>query len=90
MSNPELRELVSKWLGEQVYKRFSDSPWKPDSSATSRNAAHSISDRPSRRLQAARQAPRRARIRGRQTASVVPVGSVPSVPARTPPLRPSP
>jgi len=24
MSNPELQEVVSKWLGEQVYKRFSD------------------------------------------------------------------
>jgi len=25
MSNPEMQDVVSKWLGEQVYKRFSDS-----------------------------------------------------------------
>lgn len=35
MSNPEMRELVSKWLGEQVYKRFSDSSRKSNSSAAS-------------------------------------------------------
>ncbi len=35
MSNPEMRELVSKWLGEQVYKRFSDSSGKSNSSAAS-------------------------------------------------------
>lgn len=35
MSNPELQDVVSKWLGEQVYKRFSDTLDKPGSSATS-------------------------------------------------------
>lgn len=34
MSNPELQDVVSKWLGEQVYKRISDSSDKPDNSAT--------------------------------------------------------
>ncbi|MCG8004233.1 MAG: type I restriction endonuclease [Candidatus Thiodiazotropha lotti] len=35
MSNPELQDVVSKWLGEQVYKRFSDTFDKPGNSATS-------------------------------------------------------
>ncbi|WP_089724704.1 type I restriction endonuclease subunit R [Candidatus Thiosymbion oneisti] len=35
MSNLELQDVVSKWLGDQVYKRFSDSSDKPNSSATS-------------------------------------------------------
>jgi len=35
MSNPELQDVVSKRLGEQVYKRFSDTSGKPDSSAIS-------------------------------------------------------
>ncbi len=30
MSNPEFRVLVSKWLGERVYKRFSDLPESPE------------------------------------------------------------
>jgi len=29
MSNPELQEVVSKWLGEQVYKRFSEPSARP-------------------------------------------------------------
>ncbi|MEJ1381079.1 MAG: type I restriction endonuclease [Candidatus Sedimenticola sp. (ex Thyasira tokunagai)] len=33
MSNPELQEVVSKWLGEQVYKRFSDTTDKPSNTA---------------------------------------------------------
>lgn len=33
MSNPELQEVVSKWLGEQVYRRFSDSRSGSDDSS---------------------------------------------------------
>ena len=33
MSNPELQEVVSKWLGKQVYGRFSGSVGKSDNSA---------------------------------------------------------
>lgn len=29
MSNPEMQDVVSKWLGEQVYKRLSDSAERP-------------------------------------------------------------
>lgn len=35
MSNPELQEVVSKWLGEQVYKRFSEPSARPSNSASS-------------------------------------------------------
>ena len=35
MSNPELQEVVSKWLGKQVYKRFSDPSARPSDSASS-------------------------------------------------------
>ena len=33
MSNPELREIVSQWLGEQVYKRFLQTPPDPEESS---------------------------------------------------------
>ncbi|MBF2759622.1 MAG: type I restriction endonuclease subunit R [Ectothiorhodospiraceae bacterium AqS1] len=32
MSNSDLREFISKWLGEQVYQRFSQSPSEPTES----------------------------------------------------------
>ena len=35
MSNPELQDVVSKWLGEQVYKRFSEPPAIPSASGAS-------------------------------------------------------
>lgn len=35
MSNSELQDVVSKWLGEQVYERFSNAFGKLDSSAIS-------------------------------------------------------
>ncbi len=35
MSNPELQEVVSKWLGEQVYKRFSNPSATPSDSTSS-------------------------------------------------------
>ncbi len=35
MSNPEMQDVVSKWLGEQVYKRFTNSTGNPASSIAS-------------------------------------------------------
>jgi len=35
MSNPELQEVVSTWLGQQVYNRLSDSKGRSDDVRTS-------------------------------------------------------